>query len=181
MYDHSVTCDSTRKWITQAAGMSLALFMEGKVKALTNQRCAFRVDDATREKVEVVLFAVHHHRVSGVIPALRVKPRDRRETGSRQSTYVDVNAGLNESAISRPVPNSDIYMRHFNRLLVAFSHIKPLGECDLSLGQWVGLSSLRHTGYPGLSQSVGQQLLAGCSFGYLSICEPAGNDLSNIY
>lgn len=34
-------------------------------------------------------------------------------------------------------------MHRFNRLLVAFSHIKLLGECDLSPAQWVGLSSLQ--------------------------------------
>lgn len=40
---------------------------------ITNQRCAFGVDDSTREKVEVVLFAVHDHRVPRVVPALPVK------------------------------------------------------------------------------------------------------------
>lgn len=56
--------------------MSAALFIEGEMGPLTNQGCAFRVDDSTREKVEVILLAVHHHRVSGVIPTLQVQSGD---------------------------------------------------------------------------------------------------------
>lgn len=56
--------------------MSASLFIEGKMSPLTNQGCAFRVDDSTREEVEVILLAVHHHRVSGIIPTLQVQSGD---------------------------------------------------------------------------------------------------------
>lgn len=56
--------------------MSASLFMEGAMSPLTNQGCAFGVDDSTGEKVEVILLAVHHHRVPGVIPTLQVQSRD---------------------------------------------------------------------------------------------------------
>lgn len=48
----------------------------GEMRPLTNQGCAFRIDNSTREKVEVVLLAVHHHRVPGIIPTLRVQSQD---------------------------------------------------------------------------------------------------------
>lgn len=43
------------------------------MKDITNKRCAFGVDDSTWEKVEVVFFAIHYHRVACVVSTLLVK------------------------------------------------------------------------------------------------------------
>ncbi len=41
-----------------------------KIKAITNEGCAFWVDDSTGEKVEVILFAIHHHCVACIVASL---------------------------------------------------------------------------------------------------------------
>lgn len=38
--------------------------------------------------------------------------------------------------MSRPIPNSDIYMQRFNRLFVAFSHIKLENVTSLQPSGW---------------------------------------------
>lgn len=43
------------------------------LKAITDERCAFGVDDSTWEKVEVILFAIHYHRVSCIVSTLLMK------------------------------------------------------------------------------------------------------------
>lgn len=55
---------------------SQILFQTGfswTLKAITDQRCAFRVDDSTWEKVEVILFAIHYHCVSCIVSTLLMK------------------------------------------------------------------------------------------------------------
>ncbi len=37
---------------------------------LTDEWCAFGVDDSTGEKMEIILFLIHHHRVTSVISSL---------------------------------------------------------------------------------------------------------------
>lgn len=65
-------------------------------------------------------------------------------------------------------------MHHFNRLLVAFSHIKLLGECDLSLAQWVGLSSLQHTGRSGRHKVLSNNCWLGMPTGTLTYVSQPG-------
>lgn len=43
------------------------------LKAITDERCAFGVDDSTWEKVEVILFAIHNHCVSCIVSTLLMK------------------------------------------------------------------------------------------------------------
>lgn len=115
--------------------------------------------------MEVVLLAVHHHRVSGVIPTLQVQPQDSwRRTTSQY--HVNTNTVPKETPAGHPIPGSCTTLTGCSWP----SHISSCWECDLSLAQWVGLSSL-HTG---LSQSTQQQLLAGYACRCPSLCKPAG-------
>lgn len=47
-----------------------AVFIKLKIKAITNEWCAFGVDDSAWEKVEVILFAIHYHCVPCIVPPL---------------------------------------------------------------------------------------------------------------
>lgn len=74
MDDHAISCKRAAEVISSLHRYYLReVGFSSEKDDITNKRCAFGVDDSTWEKVEVVLFAVHDHRVPRVVPALPVK------------------------------------------------------------------------------------------------------------